>query len=88
MLCFNYYRNTNLTWRLTEGAGTTIQQPALFVAGEKDGVILMAAEALKALPQRVPNLTVNELIPSIGHWTQQEAPEEVNTHLINFLRSL
>lgn len=84
----NYYRNLNLTWRLTEGAPSSIRQPALFVAGEKDGVILMAAEALKKLPERVPNLRTNELLPGIGHWTQQEAPEAVNPLLIRFLRSL
>lgn len=81
----NYYRNHNLTWELTAGAPTSIQQPALFVAGEKDGVILMAADALKKMPERVPNLVVNELIPNIGHWTQQEAPEDVNRLLLQFL---
>ena len=33
----NYYRNLNLTWELTEGAPTEIQQPALFVAGDRRG---------------------------------------------------
>lgn len=84
----NYYRNLNLTWRLTEGAPSSIDQPALFVAGEKDGVILMAAEALRRMPERVPNLRTNELLPGIGHWTQQEAPDAVNRHLIDFLRGL
>jgi pimeloyl-ACP methyl ester carboxylesterase len=81
----NYYRNHNLTWELTAGAPQTIAQPAMFVAGEKDGVILMAAEALQKLPERVPNLQINELLPDIGHWTQQEAPEAVNDALLRFL---
>jgi pimeloyl-ACP methyl ester carboxylesterase len=84
----NYYRNHNLTWELTAGAPTTIEQPALFAAGTKDGVILMAAEALEKLPERVPNLLVNELIDGIGHWTQQEAPEAVNAALLRFLAAL
>ena len=84
----NYYRNHNLTWELTEGAPTTITQPAMFVAGAKDGVILMAAEALQKLPERVPNLLINELIPDIGHWTQQEAPEPVNDAILRFLKAL
>jgi len=84
----NYYRNHNLTWELTEGAPTTIAQPALFVAGSRDGVILMAAEALEKLPERVPNLIVNELIDGIGHWTQQEGPEAVNDALLRFLKAL
>ena len=84
----NYYRNLNLTWRLTHGAPTTIEQPAMFMAGDRDGVILMAAEALKQMPERVPDLRVNRLIPKVGHWTQQEAPDAVNGGIIEFLTSL
>jgi pimeloyl-ACP methyl ester carboxylesterase len=84
----NYYRNHNLTWELTRGAPTRIQQPAMFVAGEKDGVIVMAAEALERLPENVPHLKINELIPGIGPWTQQEAPAHVNDALLRFLGML
>ena len=84
----NYYRNHNLTWQLTEGAPTTIEQPALFVAGDRDGVIMMAAEALKNMPTHVPNLSINELIPGAGHWTQQEAPQETNDYMLKFLAGL
>lgn len=84
----NYYRNHNLTWRLTEGAPTTISQPALFVAGDRDGVITMAAQALQDMPRHVPDLRTNALIPDIGHWTQQEAPAETNDYLLKFLASI
>ena len=84
----NYYRNHDLTWELTAGAPTQITQPALFVAGDRDGVIVMAAEALKNLPNSVPDLRVNELIPGIGHWTQQEAPDAVNELLLKFLNEV
>jgi pimeloyl-ACP methyl ester carboxylesterase len=81
----NYYRNHDLTWELTEGAATTIAQPAMFMAGEKDGVIMMAADSLKNMPNHVKDLRLCELIPGIGHWTQQEAPEAVNEGLLKFL---
>ncbi|MFV2090779.1 MAG: alpha/beta fold hydrolase, partial [Pseudomonadales bacterium] len=84
----NYYRNHNLTWKLTEGAPTRIEQPAMFVAGSRDGVIIMAAEALEKMPDRVPNLLINELIDDIGHWTQQEAPEPVNNAILRFLATV
>ena len=84
----NYYRNHNLSWELTEGASTEITQPALFVAGERDGVIVMAGPALQNMPSHVKDLRVNTLIPKIGHWTQQEAPDAVNTHLLEFLAGL
>jgi pimeloyl-ACP methyl ester carboxylesterase len=82
----NYYRNHDLTWELTKGAPEKVSQPAMFVAGAKDGVILMAAEALKKMPERVTDLRINKLIPGIGHWTQQEAPEVVNEEILRFLK--
>ena len=84
----NYYRNQDLTWEMTKDARQIIDQPAMFVAGAKDGVIIMAAEALKAMPQSVTDLRVNELIPGAGHWTQQEAPEETNKLILKFLDTL
>ncbi len=81
----SYYRNMDLTWELTKDSPRQISQPALFVAGERDGVILMAADALQELDKHVKDLRVNKLIPKIGHWTQQEAPQEVNQALIQFL---
>ena len=84
----SYYRNLDLTWELTKDSPQQISQPALFVAGERDGVILMAADALKELDKHVTDLRVNKLIPKIGHWTQQEAPDEVNQALIQFLEEI
>jgi pimeloyl-ACP methyl ester carboxylesterase len=84
----NYYRNHDLTWELTADAPTRIEQPAMFVAGDRDGVIVMAEEALKNMPTHVTDLRLNELLPGIGHWTQQEAPAEVNDALLRFLETL
>lgn len=84
----NYYRNHDLSWQLSEGAPSRVEQPAMFVAGDKDGVIVMAAEALRLMPERVADLRINELIPGIGHWTQQEAPERVNDAILRFLHML
>jgi pimeloyl-ACP methyl ester carboxylesterase len=36
----------------------------------------------------VPNLTRTVVLPGVGHWTQQESPEEVNTALLKFLADL
>lgn len=84
----NYYRNLNLTWQRTADAPTQINQPAMFVAGEKDGVIQMAAMALENMPNHVTDLRTNVLIPDVGHWTQQEAPEATNRHILEFLAGL
>ena len=84
----NYYRNLNLTWELTALAPTIIKQPAMFMAGEKDGVILFMAQAVQNMPNYVVNLQINRRLPGIGHWTQQEAPKEVNATLLQFLASV
>jgi pimeloyl-ACP methyl ester carboxylesterase len=84
----NYYRNHNLSWQLTEDAPRKISQPAMFMAGQKDGVIMMATEALKQMEKTVPNQVLHELIPGIGHWTQQEAPEAVNKGILYFLEQV
>lgn len=84
----NYYRNHDLNWEQSEGAPMYIDQPAMFVAGGNDGVIMMAEMALNAMPSFVLDLRINELIPGIGHWTQQEAPEPVNKYILDFLKDV
>ncbi len=82
----NYYRNHDLTWKLTEGAPTEIHQPAMFLAGASDGVVAMAAPAIEMMPQFVKDLRLNRMLPGIGHWTQQEAPEATNAAILEFLK--
>ena len=84
----NYYRNHDLTWELTKDAPTSISQPAFFVAGANDGVIMMAEELLKMMPHFVTDLRINAMIPKIGHWTQQEAPEAGNQHILAFMKEI
>tara|TARA_R110000787_G_scaffold25398_6_gene71519 strand:- start:27744 stop:28706 length:963 start_codon:yes stop_codon:yes gene_type:complete len=84
----NYYRNHDLTWELTKDAPQTISQPAFFLAGGNDGVVMMAQEAIKIMPHFVTDLRMNKLIPKIGHWTQQEAPEAVNESILAFLKEI
>jgi pimeloyl-ACP methyl ester carboxylesterase len=83
----NWYRNIDRNWRETPDlAGAKVEQPSLFVAGKRDGVLaMMPPEAMRDL---VPNLRRLLLLPGCGHWTQQERPAEVNTALIEFLKSL
>jgi len=87
----NYYRNFHRNWEITpELSGVQITAPVVFLAGEKDVVIRGAtAEQLKKrMAPLVPNLQDVTLIPNMGHWVQQEAPEEINTLLIDFLEGL
>ena len=71
---------------LPELTDAKIQQPALFLAGDKDPVIRMASP--EGMKKQIPNLQMPAFIPNCGHWTQQEKPAEVNAALIEFLNGL
>ena len=83
----NRYRNMDRDWEeLQHLADAKVQQPALFIAGDRDAVLgFTNVEAMKA---NVPNLRGVVMLPGCGHWTQQERPEEVNAELVNFLRGV
>ena len=61
--------------------------PTLFIAGERDVVIGGASEArLQGAMSRVVNdLRGVILVPEVGHWVQQEAPDVVNQAMSDFL---
>jgi pimeloyl-ACP methyl ester carboxylesterase len=86
----SWYRNMDRTWELMAPfAGKKITQPALFIAGDRDGVIAAnPAAAVEALNHNVPNLRDAIILPGCGHWTQQERPKEVNEALVRFIEGL
>lgn len=67
-----------------------IYQPALFIAGERDLVLKMIprADLIGAMERQVPKLRGVHILPGIGHWTQQEAPEAVSRLLVDFINAL
>jgi len=87
----NYYRNIHRNWETTpQLASAHVAQPVLFLAGEKDVVIRGAtAEQLTAMMgQFVRDLRGVTLYPGVGHWVQQERPDDVNKAVIEFLKSV
>jgi pimeloyl-ACP methyl ester carboxylesterase len=85
----SWYRNLDRTWELmAPWLHAQVTRPALFVAGDRDPVIVMMRAALDRLRDTVPDLRNLVLLPECGHWTQQERPQEVNAALIEFLASV
>ena len=41
-----------------------------------------------AMRSMVPNIQELSVVPDVGHWIQQEAAEEVNELLTDFLKSV
>jgi len=87
----NYYRNIGRNWATTEHlADAKITVPTLFIAGEKDVVIRGATKPMleAMMAKTVPDLREVVLVPGMGHWIQQEAPEQTNNAMLKFLKGL
>jgi pimeloyl-ACP methyl ester carboxylesterase len=85
----NRYRNHDRDFAfLRKFEGRRIEQPALFIAGERDLVLSMFGDRLSLMTDQLPALRGAHLLPGCGHWTQQERPDEVNDILIAWLASL
>jgi pimeloyl-ACP methyl ester carboxylesterase len=83
----NWYRNIDRNWELMAAvAGRRIEQPALFITGEHDPVRgFMPADAMR---DWATDLRGELVVEGVGHWIQQEAPEQVNEALLGFLGGL
>jgi len=86
------YRNhdADFAW-LQQFKGRKIEQPALFVGGERDLVLSMfgrGADFVTPMKAEVPDLRGWDVLPGCGHWTQQERPREVNERLVAWLKGL
>ncbi|MFD7665108.1 alpha/beta fold hydrolase [Streptomyces sp. NPDC059788] len=87
----NWYRNIRRNNELlTAFKGRGIDQPALYVAGDRDMVMSLRGidELLASLKTVAPKLHRSIVLPGCGHWTQQERPAEVNAALLDFLGHL
>jgi pimeloyl-ACP methyl ester carboxylesterase len=85
----NWYRNFDRTWERTAAlAGKKIEQPALFIAGERDPVLAWSKGSLDRMRGVCPNLRESLILPGVGHWVQQERPAPVNAALLRFLAQL
>ena len=86
------YRNHTADFNyLQQFKGRKIEQPAFFIAGDRDGAYNMfgaVADPIETMRNFVPNLEGAHILPGCGHWTQQERPAEVNALLVPWLSSL
>ena len=87
----NRYRAQNIDWDELSDLPKAISQPAFFITGTLDPVNFFVPSE-QSLMQRIgsnyDNLLIAEELEGIGHWTQQEAPEEVNQLILSFLSKL
>jgi pimeloyl-ACP methyl ester carboxylesterase len=89
----NRYRNHTRDFEyLSTIEDRVIRQPSLFIVGERDLVLKMfggsAETAFERMAANAADHRGSHLIPRIGHWTQQEAPEDTNRILLDWLKGL
>jgi pimeloyl-ACP methyl ester carboxylesterase len=85
----NRYRNIDRDWQdLAAFSHAPITVPSLFVGGERDGPTMLGARAIERFPQTLPGLRGSHILPGCGHWIQQERPDEINAHLLDFLKAV
>lgn len=87
----NRYRNheRDFEW-LQRFKGQRIEQPALFIGGSRDPATFLfgaTADPVGLMRGFAPKVE-GHVLDGVGHWTQQERPEEVNTLLIDWLGRL
>jgi len=89
----NYYRNLHQNWITSRPwTNTKLTMPVTFIAGDRDFVATTSDGALgstvQAMNEWCTDLRGIHMIEGAGHWVQQEAPDQVNAILIDFLGSL
>ena len=81
----NYYRALLRNPRETQALLGRIEAPVLVIWGERDR--FLSRRLAEPPPLWVPNLVRVERLPYASHWVAEDRPREVNTLLLDFLRS-
>ncbi|MGH9139062.1 MAG: alpha/beta fold hydrolase [Acidimicrobiales bacterium] len=83
----NWYRNLDRNWELTADLdGERVEVPALFIGGAADPATAMISPG--RMDGWVTDLRVSTMLDGVGHWIQQERPDEINAALVEFLKGL
>ena len=85
----NLYRNLPTMNALTpELEGRRFTQPAAFLAGREDNVLLYDPTWASWFAESFEDLRFSELIAGAGHWVQVEKPAQTTAQMLRFLREV
>lgn len=87
----NRYRAQDIDFEeLAEFRGRPVTRPACFIAGERDPVrhFVPGVDLYAQAGTNCTDFRGTTLVPNIGHWVQQEAPEATNRALETFVAAL
>ena len=78
----DWYRNMTGNWERAAALEQRVDAPSLMITAELDAALPPSlAEPMKA---HVADLELHEL-KGVGHWSQQEAPDQVNRLMLDWL---
>jgi pimeloyl-ACP methyl ester carboxylesterase len=85
----SFYHNIDNDWHdLADQEGKPLTPPAMFIGGQYDVGTTWGAEAVERAGEVMTDYRGTHMIADVGHWIQQEAPEETNRFLLDFLAGL
>ncbi len=85
----NWYRNIAANGILAQELETArFRQPAAFLAGAEDDVLLYDPKWQEHFPNDFDDLRFVELVPNAGHWVQAEQPALTTALIVRFLRDV
>ena len=84
----NRYRAQEIDFvDLADYAGKPVTRPSFFIAGERDPVrrFIPGLDLYQIAGAACSDFRGSVIVPRVGHWVQQEAPDATNTALEGFL---
>ena len=84
----NRYRAQEIDFvDLADYAGKPVTRPSFFIAGERDPVrrFIPGLDLYQIAGAACSDFRGSVIVPRVGHWVQQEAPDATNTALAGFL---
>jgi soluble epoxide hydrolase/lipid-phosphate phosphatase len=78
----NWYRALHQDWEEARGHDFVVDKPALMICAADDW--FMPPDYTEGMEELLPQLE-KHVIPDVGHWVQQEKPDEVNALLVPWL---
>ncbi|MEH6755283.1 MAG: alpha/beta hydrolase [Alphaproteobacteria bacterium] len=87
----NRYRNARRDYdNLPQMNATPLRQPSCFIGGSRDALrhFVPGHDLYENVGRHCNDQRISRILEGVGHWVQQEAPEEVTAALLSFLETL
>jgi pimeloyl-ACP methyl ester carboxylesterase len=85
----SFYHNIDNDWQDLEGmAGKPLTPPSLFIGSDFDVGTQWGYENIEQASKHLTDYRGTHMMSGVGHWIQQERPEDTNRMLLQFLNDI